>query len=191
VISHPLHIGLFNVNDHRRGKRWSQLSGIRRNVAFEQLVAQIAPTLLQQASTGTEWQRIDSHRSSRAGFADAGISRNQHELRPAALNDPFESGEQGFDFALSPIGLLGNQQPVGYVVLPKRELVDAPLTRPIGKTAAQIASGGKDGPLVLRQKIDPFTDGCNCEWLSSLSARNDLCGSLKPWQVGICRERLV
>ena len=59
------------------------------------------------------------------GFADAGISRDQHQLRRAALDDAIEGGEQGLDLARSPVQLLGDQQPVWRVVFAKREVIDA------------------------------------------------------------------
>src|SRR5262249_21448774 len=44
------------------------------------------------------------------GFADPGIAGNQHQLRPAALDDAVERGEQGIDLARPPVQLLGDQQ---------------------------------------------------------------------------------
>src|SRR5580658_6380041 len=73
------------------------------------------------------------------GFSDARISRDQHELGRAALNDALERREQGFDLTLSPVKLLRNQQPVRCIVLPERELVNSTLTLPIDKTAMQIS----------------------------------------------------
>jgi hypothetical protein len=51
-----------------------------------------------------------------SGLADAGISRDQHQFRRAALNDALEASEQDRDLARSPIKRLGDQQPVGRVV---------------------------------------------------------------------------
>ena len=65
------------------------------------------------------------------GLADAGIARNQHQLRRAALDDAVEGGEQRLDLALAPIQLLGNQQPVGRVLFAEREVVDPALAPPI------------------------------------------------------------
>jgi hypothetical protein len=59
-----------------------------------------------------------------SGLADAGISRDQHQLRPAAGDDAVEDSEQGLDLALAAVELLGDQQPVRYVVSAKRERVD-------------------------------------------------------------------
>jgi hypothetical protein len=47
------------------------------------------------------------------GFANAGISGDQHQLRPTALDASIERGKQGADLAFTPVQLLGNQQPVG------------------------------------------------------------------------------
>lgn len=43
---------------------------------------------------------------------DAGVTRNENQLRPAARHDAVEGGEQGLDFRLAPVQFLGNQQPV-------------------------------------------------------------------------------
>src|SRR5215831_8805206 len=68
------------------------------------------------------------------GFADSGIAGNQHQLRPAALDDAVEGGEQGINLARSPVQLLGDQQPVWGVVFAKRKGVDAPMQLRCGKT---------------------------------------------------------
>src|SRR5215813_12131423 len=72
------------------------------------------------------------------GFADAGIAGDQHQLRPAALDDAVEGGEQGINLARSPVQLLGDQQPVWCVVFAKRKWLDAPMQLPFGKTASKI-----------------------------------------------------
>src|ERR1700722_5331200 len=46
------------------------------------------------------------------GLADAGVARDQHQLRPAAGDDAVEGGKQGLDLALSPVEFLRDQQPV-------------------------------------------------------------------------------
>ena len=73
------------------------------------------------------------------GLADAGISGDQHQLRPAAGDDAVEGGEQGLDLALSPVQFLGDQQPVGRVLLAQREGVDPALSLPCGKAAPEVA----------------------------------------------------
>ena len=37
------------------------------------------------------------------GLADTGVSRNEHQLRRAALDDAIEGGEQGLDLARPPV----------------------------------------------------------------------------------------
>ena len=59
------------------------------------------------------------------GLADAGIARDQHQLRRTALDDTIEGGEQGLDLARPPVQFLGDQQPVRRVVLAQWEVVDA------------------------------------------------------------------
>src|SRR5262245_25470443 len=72
------------------------------------------------------------------GLADAGISGNEQQLRPAVSHDAVEGGEQGLDLGCSAVQFLRNQQPVRRVVFAKRKLVDAAPTLPFGKTAPQI-----------------------------------------------------
>src|SRR5262245_15406993 len=55
------------------------------------------------------------------GFADSGIAGNQHQLRPAALDDAVEGRKQGLDLTRSPVQLLGDHQPVWCVVFAKRK----------------------------------------------------------------------
>ena len=61
------------------------------------------------------------------GLADAGIARDQHQLRRAAVDDAIEGGEQGLDLALPSVKFLRDQQPVRRVALAKCEMVDPPL----------------------------------------------------------------
>ncbi|MGY3470974.1 hypothetical protein ACVW0I_007845 [Bradyrhizobium sp. LM6.11] len=58
------------------------------------------------------------------GLADAGVSGNQHQLRPAASDDTVERGKQAIDLGCPTIQFLGDQQPVRSVVFPWREIVD-------------------------------------------------------------------
>ena len=83
------------------------------------------------------------------GLADAGIARDQHQLRRAAADDAVEGGEQGLDLALSPVELLGDQEPVGRVVFAEREVVDAALGLPFGQAAPQIALQAGGGLVAL------------------------------------------
>src|SRR6202011_5284015 len=72
------------------------------------------------------------------GFANAGISGDQHQLRGAALDDAIKRGEQSFDHARPSVQLFGDQQPVGGVVFAKRKWGDARLTLPFGKTVPKV-----------------------------------------------------
>src|SRR6516225_2074160 len=66
------------------------------------------------------------------GFADARISGEQDQFRPAALPAALERSDQGIDLAHPSIQLLWDQQPVWRVVLAKRKRVDALVTLPFG-----------------------------------------------------------
>ena len=55
------------------------------------------------------------------GFADAGIARDQNQLRRAALDHAIEGGEQGLDLALSPVQLLRDHEPGGRVAFAERK----------------------------------------------------------------------
>ena len=70
------------------------------------------------------------------GFSDAGISGDQHQLRRAALDDAIEGREQGLDLALPAVQLLGDQQPIGRVVLAQWELIDVPAELPTRQDSA-------------------------------------------------------
>ena len=83
------------------------------------------------------------------GLADAGIAGDQHQLRRAALDDAVEGGEQGLDLARPPVQFLGDQQPVGRVVLAEREVVDAAAGFPFGQAAPQIALDAGRGLVAL------------------------------------------
>ena len=65
------------------------------------------------------------------------------------VDDAVEGGEQGLDLALSPVQLLGDQQPVRRVVLAEREVVDAASSLPFGKAAPQIALDAGRGLVAL------------------------------------------
>ena len=67
------------------------------------------------------------------GLADAGVSGNQHQLRPAAGDDTVEGGKQGIDLGCPTIQFLGDQQPVRSVVFPGREFVDIASGFPFSK----------------------------------------------------------
>ena len=82
-------------------------------------------------------------------LADAGISRDKHQLWCPALHDAIEGGEQRLDLARPSVKLLWNQQPVRYVVSREREAVDAPLMVPIRETTAQVALETRGGLIAL------------------------------------------
>ena len=65
-------------------------------------------------------------------LADAGIAGDQNQLRHAARDHAAEGGEQNVDFRLSPIQLLGDEEPVGCVVGAGWKGVDATLSLPLG-----------------------------------------------------------
>ena len=77
------------------------------------------------------------------GLADAGIARDQHQLRRAARDHAIESGEQGIDLARSPVEFLCNQQPVRRVVFAQREVVDAALGFPLRSGSAEGRAPGR------------------------------------------------
>ena len=87
------------------------------------------------------------------GLADAGIAGDQHQLRRAARDDAIEGGEQGLDLALSPVELLGDQEPVGRVVFAEREGLDAAVELPFGKAAPQIALDAGGGLVALLGRL--------------------------------------
>ena len=58
------------------------------------------------------------------GLADAGVSGDEHQLRPAAGNNAVESGEKGVDLTVAPVQFLGNQEAIRRVMLARREIVD-------------------------------------------------------------------
>ena len=73
------------------------------------------------------------------GLADPGISGDEHQLRPAALDDAVERGEQGVDLARPAVQFFWDQEPVRGVVLPEREFVDPAPGLPFSEAAPQIA----------------------------------------------------
>jgi hypothetical protein len=79
------------------------------------------------------------------GLANAGITRNEDQLGEAALDDPIERGEQGFDLVPTPIKYLGDDQPVRCVPLAKLKIVDVMFRVPFGSAVAEVLleSGGR------------------------------------------------
>ncbi|HYS82884.1 MAG TPA: hypothetical protein VEM76_19425, partial [Anaeromyxobacteraceae bacterium] len=72
------------------------------------------------------------------GLADAGVTGDEHQLRPPARHDPVEGGEQRLDVARAPVELLGNEEPVGRVLFADSEVVDPALRPPCGEAAQQV-----------------------------------------------------
>ena len=66
------------------------------------------------------------------GFADAGVSRHEHEFGRAARHHTVEGREQRVDLARAPVELLRDQQSVRQIVPADRELLDAAVRLPFG-----------------------------------------------------------
>ena len=65
-------------------------------------------------------------------------------------DDAVEGGEQGLDLALAPVQLLGNQEPVGRVVLGRAGTSSIRRSRlPVGEAAPQIALDAGRGLVAL------------------------------------------
>ena len=73
------------------------------------------------------------------GFADAGVSGDQHQLRPAARDDAIERGEEGFDLAVPPVQPLGDHEAIRSVMSARGEVVDASVGFPLRQAAPKIA----------------------------------------------------
>jgi hypothetical protein len=73
------------------------------------------------------------------GFADARAPADQQQSGSARRKDAVKSGEQRLDLALSPVQLLGYEQPIRVVVLTERELSDGAHALPFGEAAPEIA----------------------------------------------------
>src|ERR1700730_6909120 len=71
-------------------------------------------------------------------LADAGISGDEHQLRPATSQDALEGGEQRIDLVRPPVQFLGNQDPIWRVMFAQRELVNAALSFPLSEAAPKI-----------------------------------------------------
>ena len=55
------------------------------------------------------------------GFADAGVSGDQNQLRPSAGDNTIERRKQSFNLPLPAVQLLWYQQPVRQIVRAQRE----------------------------------------------------------------------
>ena len=73
------------------------------------------------------------------GFADAGVTGDQHQFRSATANDAVESLEQFVNLAVPPIQLLGNHEAIWDVAGARSEVINPPLKLPLGQAAPKIA----------------------------------------------------
>ena len=73
------------------------------------------------------------------GFADAGVSGDQHQFRSATANDAVEGGEQSVNLAVPPVQLLGDHEAIRGVASARSEVIDPPLGLPLGQAAPKIA----------------------------------------------------
>ena len=116
------------------------------------------------------------------GLADAGIAGDQHQLRRPAGDDAIEGGKQGCDLARPPVELLGDQQPVGRVLLAQGEVVDVTPDFPCGQAASQIALDAARGlvPLLGRLGQQLHDDGRDRgrDMLHPLAWRHRLSGDM-------------
>ena len=72
------------------------------------------------------------------GFADTGITGDEHELGGALGHDPVKGREQGVDLALPPVQLLRDQQSVRSIVRAQRKRVDATMRLPFRQAPPKI-----------------------------------------------------
>ena len=86
-------------------------------------------------------------------LADAGVSGDQHQLRPAARDDAIERGEQGVDLTVPPVQLLGDHEAIRNVMRAGREVVDASLGLPLRQAAPQIALDARRGLIALLRRL--------------------------------------
>src|SRR5260370_29623936 len=109
------------------------------------------------------------------GFADAGVSREEDELRPVAGYNAVKGSEQGVDFGFSPVQFLWDQQSVGRVLFAKRKLVDAMVRFPFSKATPKIACGAGRCLISLLSRLgEQLHDDCRNR------ARNTI-QSLRGW----------
>ena len=64
-----------------------------------------------------------------------------------------KAGEQRRDLTLSPVQLLGDQQPVRRVLLAEREVIDAAPRFPFGQAASQIALDTAGGLVTILGRL--------------------------------------
>ena len=83
------------------------------------------------------------------GFADAGITRNKHNLRCTSGHDPAEGREQDVDFALPSVQLFWDEQAVRDVLRAQWKWVDAALRFPFCQATPQIGFQPRSSPVAL------------------------------------------
>src|SRR5580693_3523373 len=95
------------------------------------------------------------------GLADTRVAGNKNQFRPAAGYNAVERREQGVDLRFSPVQFFGNQQPVWYVLFPKRKLINPAPRFPFIKTAPKIArSAGCCLIALLSRLSEQLHDDC-------------------------------
>ena len=83
------------------------------------------------------------------GFADAGITGDEHEFGGALGHDPVERRKQRIDLALPPVQLLRDQQSVRRVVRAQREWIDATMRLPFRQAPPKIGFQARGGLVAL------------------------------------------
>src|ERR1700728_1476037 len=87
------------------------------------------------------------------GFADAGVSGDQHQFRSATANDAVESGEQSVNLAVPPVQLLGDHEAIRSVMSAWCEVIDASLGLPLGQAAPKIALNSRRCLIPLLRRL--------------------------------------
>src|SRR5258705_1670349 len=82
-------------------------------------------------------------------LADAGVARDQNELRAAMHHDAVEGGKQGGDLALASVELLRDHQPLRRVLQTKRERLESADRLPGGEALAEIRLDSRGGLVAL------------------------------------------
>src|SRR5262249_10818384 len=83
------------------------------------------------------------------------------QFRTTTVHYAIEAGEQGIDFACSPVEFLRNQKSVWRVIFAKGELVDAALSFPFSEAAAEIVFSAESGLVALLSSFrEQLHDNC-------------------------------
>ncbi len=83
------------------------------------------------------------------GFADAGISGDEHQFERARGHDTVKGREQRVDLATPAVKLLRDQQPVRYVVSAERERVDTVVRLQFRQAAPEIGFDTRGGLVAI------------------------------------------